>query len=97
PTGPAHPAAPSLPKVMAGAPADAIAFLSFHGSGAASQLDRLRQNPMFSMALAEIERELGMSLDSLYALFGHEVAFYVRRGPGLPEFSLVLEEHDTEQ
>src|SRR5262249_60084310 len=23
--------------------------------------------------------------------------FYVRRGPGLPEFSLVLEEHDTEQ
>ncbi|MGN6430043.1 MAG: DUF3352 domain-containing protein [Gaiellaceae bacterium] len=88
---------PYSSKLISGVPADAIAFLSFHGTGATSQLDSLKQNPMFSMALAEIERELGMSLDSLYALFDHEVAFYVRRGPGLPEFSLVLEEPDTEQ
>jgi len=88
---------PYSSKLISGVPADAIAFLTFHGSGATSQLDRLKQNPMFSYALAEIERELGMSLDSLYALFGHEVALYVRRGPGLPEFSLVLEEPDTQQ
>jgi hypothetical protein len=88
---------PYSSKLISGVPADAIAFLSFHGSGATSQLNRLKQNPMFSYALAEIERELGMSLDSVYALFGHDVAFYVRRGAGLPEFSLVLEEPDTDQ
>ena len=88
---------PYSSKLMSGVPADAIAFLSFPGSGATSQLDRLKQNPQFSFMLAEIERELGLSLDSVYALFGHEVAFYVRRGAGLPEFSLVLEEPDTEQ
>ena len=88
---------PYSSKLISGVPADAIAFLSFHGNSAQNQLSRLRQNPMFSMALAEIERELGMSLDSVYALFEHEVAFYVRRGAGLPEFSLVLEEPDTEQ
>jgi Protein of unknown function (DUF3352) len=87
---------PYSSKLISGVPADAIAFLSFHGSGATTQLSRLRQNPTFSYALAEIERELGMSLDSVYALFGHEVAFYVRRGAGLPEFSLVLEEPDTD-
>jgi Protein of unknown function (DUF3352) len=88
---------PYSSKLISGVPADAIAFLSFHGSSAQNQLGRLRQNPMFSMALAEIERELGMSLDSVYALFEHEVALYVRRGAGLPEFSLVLEAPDTEQ
>ena len=88
---------PYASKLISGIPADAIAFLSFHGNSAQNQLSQLRQNPMFSMALAQIERELGMSLDSVYALFGHEVAFYVRRGAGLPEFSLVLEEPDTDQ
>ena len=88
---------PYSSKLISGVPADAIAFLSFHGSGATGQLSQLRQNPQFSFVLAQIERELGMSLDSVYALFGHEVAFYVRRGAGLPEFSLVLEESDTEQ
>jgi hypothetical protein len=88
---------PYSSKLISGVPADAIAFLSFNGNGVTSPLDQLEQNPMFSTALAEIERELGMSLDTVYALFDHEVAFYVRRGPGLPEFSLVLEEPDTEQ
>ena len=97
PNGADFTGAPYSSKLITGVPTDAIAFLSFPGSGATSQLDSLKQNPMFSYALTEIERELGMSLDSLYALFGHEVAFYVRRGPGLPEFSLVLEEPDTEQ
>jgi hypothetical protein len=88
---------PYSSKLISGVPADSIAFLSFHGSGATGQINRLRENPMFAMVLAQNERELGMSLDSVYALFGHEVAFYVRRGAGLPEFSLVLEEPDTEQ
>jgi Protein of unknown function (DUF3352) len=88
---------PYSSKLISGVPADAIAFLSFHGNSAQNQLSRLRQNPVFSMALAQIERELGMSLDSVYALFEHEIALYVRRGAGLPEFSLVLEEPDTQQ
>jgi Protein of unknown function (DUF3352) len=88
---------PYSSKLISGVPADAIAFLSFHGSGATSPLDSLKQNPMFSAAIGEIERELGMSLDSVSALLDHEVAFYVRRGPALPEFTLVLEEPDTQQ
>ncbi|HEY3205571.1 MAG TPA: hypothetical protein VGJ58_01340, partial [Gaiellaceae bacterium] len=36
-------------------------------------------------------------LDEVLSLLTHEVAFYVRRGPGLPEFSLVLEEPDEQQ
>jgi Protein of unknown function (DUF3352) len=84
-------------KLVSGVPADAIAFLSLHGNSTQNPLSRLRANPTFAEVLAQIERQLGMSLDRVYALFEHEFAIYVRRGPGLPEFSLVLETPDTEQ
>jgi Protein of unknown function (DUF3352) len=84
-------------KLISGVPSDAIAFLSFHGNNTQDQLNSLKDNPAFSAALAQIERALGVSVDRLYALFGHEFAAYVRRGPGLPEFSVVLEAPDTAQ
>jgi hypothetical protein len=84
-------------KLISGVPADAFAFLTYHGRSGSDPLSRLRQNPSFNEALREFERELGIPLDEVLALFQHETAFYVRRGPGLPEFSLVLEAPDTSQ
>ena len=83
-------------KLISGVPADALAFVDFSGTNIVGQLGKLRQNPMFGQALAEAEKQLGMNLDRVLELFAHEVAFYVRRGPGLPEFSLALETPDTQ-
>jgi hypothetical protein len=82
-------------KLISGVPADAIAFLSFHGKAGFDPFSQARKNPAFGEALRQVEQMLGMSLDNVFALFEHETAFYVRRGPGLPEFSLVLEAPDT--
>jgi hypothetical protein len=84
-------------KLISGVPADALAFLSFHGKHGFDPFSQARQNPAFSEGLRQVEKMLGMSLDRVFALFEHETAFYVRRGPGLPEFSLVLEAPDTAQ
>ncbi len=84
-------------KLISGVPADTLAFATFHGRSGYDPLGRLRENPMFSQGLRQVEQELGISLDKVVALFQHETAFYVRGGPGLPEFSLVLEAPDTEQ
>jgi hypothetical protein len=94
--GGAQTGAPYGSKLIGGVPADAFAFMTFRGGTFRDQLGRLRKNPQFGQAFGEIEKQLGMSLDSVAALLSHEVAFYVRRGPGLPEFSLVLEEPDTQ-
>ena len=82
-------------KLISGVPADALAFVNFHGRRAADQLRNLRGNPGFDQGLRQLEQELGVPLEDVLALFEHETAFYVRRGPGLPEFSLVLETPDT--
>jgi hypothetical protein len=84
-------------KLISGVPADALAFATFHAGSGYDPLSRLRDNPMFSQGLRHFEQELGMPLDDVIALFKHETAFYVRRGPGLPEFSLVLEAPDTQE
>jgi hypothetical protein len=88
--------APYNSTLISGVPADALAFLTFQGGSIHDQFSQLRNNPQFGPAFAQAEKALGMSLDPVLALFGHEVAFYVRRGPGLPELSLVLEEPDTQ-
>jgi hypothetical protein len=88
---------PYASKLISGVPADAVAFVTFHGRNSQDPLRRLRQNPALSQVLRRFEEQLGMRLDDVYGLFEHETAFYVRRGPGLPEFSLVLEAPDTEQ
>jgi hypothetical protein len=93
-TGAAKPYASTL---ISGVPDDAIAFITLQGTSTTKQIEGLRQNPQFGPAFRAFEHELGMSLDSVLALFSHEVAFYVRRGAGLPEFSLVLESPDTRQ
>jgi hypothetical protein len=82
-------------KLISGVPADAFAFATFHGRSGVGQLSRLRQNPAFNQAFRQVEQQLGMRLDEVLALFEHETAFYVRRGPGLPEFSLVFAAPNT--
>jgi uncharacterized protein DUF3352 len=90
-------AAPYASKLITGVPADALAFLTFRGGGTAAQLRKLRDNPMFGSGLGEFERQTGVRLDDVLELIEHEVALYVRRGPGLPEFSLALEAPQTQQ
>jgi hypothetical protein len=88
---------PYASKLISGVPADAFFFSTFQGRNAQDQLRNLRQNPAFGAALDLIEQQLGIRLEDVLALFEHETAFYVRRGPGLPEFSLVFEAPNTEQ
>ena len=79
-------------KLMDGVPADALAFLSFKGTNSVDQLEeQLKTNPIFSQALPQIEGELGVKVADLLALLRGEVAFYLRPGGALPEFSLVLD------
>ena len=84
-------------ELISGVPADALVFVNFHGRSRADLLRKLRASPQLDQSLKVLEQELGMPLDDVLALFEHETAFYVRRGPGLPEFSLVLEAPDTAQ
>lgn len=88
---------PYASKLVSGVPADALAFATFQGRTYGEQLSDLRQNPMFSQAFDEIEKQLGMRLDEVLGLLSKEVAVYVRPGPGIPEISVVLETPDTEQ
>jgi Protein of unknown function (DUF3352) len=87
--------APYASKLISGVPADALAFATFRGSGDGNPIDQLRSNPALAPAVAQAEHMLGMRLEPILALLGHETAVYVRRGPGLPEFSFVLESPDT--
>jgi hypothetical protein len=89
--------APYASKLISGVPADAFFFSTFHGRNAQDQRRNLRQNPAFGAALGLFEQQLGLRLEDVLALFEHETAFYVRRGPGLLEFSLVFEAPNTEQ
>jgi Protein of unknown function (DUF3352) len=88
-------AKPYASTLLAGVPGDALAFLTFQGGTYRTRLGQLRENPQFGQGLRLFERQLGIRLDSLLTLFSHEVAFYVRRGAGLPELSLVLEAPDA--
>jgi Protein of unknown function (DUF3352) len=73
-------------------PADAVAFLTFKGGDEyEAQLEELQKNDAYRMGIRELERMLGLRLESLLTLFENEVALYVRPGSPLPEFTLLLE------
>jgi len=81
-------------KLIDGVPADAFALLSFRGEGSTDQLDKLKSNPTFGAALAQLQKSLGVSLDEILGLLRGEIAFYVRPSAVIPEFTLALEEQD---
>jgi hypothetical protein len=89
--------APYASKLISGVPADALAFATFRGSGTGNPVAQLRQNPAVAPTLKQVEQALGIRLDDVFALLGHETTLYLRRGAGLPEVSLVLETPDTQQ
>jgi hypothetical protein len=90
-------AGPYASKLIAGVPADALAFLTFRGDTLRERIGQLETKREFRLGTRQLERMLGVKLDDLLPLFQHEVAFYVRAGLGLPELSLVLEAPDTQK
>ena len=85
---------PYTSKLLDHVPADAFAFYSFQGGGVTEQLRALRDNSLYAMAVQEFERELGVSLDKIVALFDGEVVFYAAPGAPVPQLTLLLESTD---
>ncbi len=81
-------------KLEGGVPGDAFAFLDFSGKSTGDQLNKLKSNPTLGAGLAQMEKQLGVTLDQLVSLLSGEIAFYARPGAGIPEFTLVLQESD---
>jgi Protein of unknown function (DUF3352) len=78
-----------------GVPSDAFAFLDFKGEGTTDQLEKLKSNPQAAKAIADLQKEYGVTLDELLSLLGGEVAFYSRSGIGIPELTLALDPKDA--
>ena len=76
-------------------PGDAFAFLDFNGKGTTDQLEQLKSNPQAAAALAQVQRQLGVTVDQLVSLLGGEVAFYARPRIGIPELTLALAPQDA--
>jgi hypothetical protein len=72
-------------------PEDAFAFYSFRGDAAREQFQQFQDNPLYSMGLRELERELGIEVAELVNLFDGEVVFYARSGAPIPELTLLLD------
>jgi hypothetical protein len=89
-------AKPFTSKLLERVPQDAFAFVAFRGEAATDQLNELKDNPLYQMGAPEIERFLGVTVDELVRIFEGEIAFYVRRGAPLPEFTLLLDAANPE-
>lgn len=84
-------------KLLGDVPADALAFLTFRGGEAFDrQLKQLNENQMYREGLRQFERMLGVPFNRLFSLFENEVAFYIRPGTPIPEFTLLLEAPDEQ-
>ena len=79
-------------------PAGALVYLDFNnlGAGLKALRDTVGQsNPSFDRDLAQIESQIGVSLDDdVLPLFAGETAFYVRQGFLIPEVTLVTHVED---
>jgi hypothetical protein len=75
-------------------PDDALAFLSFQGSGLRRQLAQLRSNPLFATELRDFERESGIDIDDVIGLLDGEIAFYARPAVPIPELTLLIQADD---
>ncbi len=78
-------------------PADAFAFTTFQGEGATEQFEDLRGNPLYGLAIAGFEEELGVKIDDVIRLFRGEVAFYAAPGSPIPELTLLLRADDPDE
>jgi hypothetical protein len=78
-------------------PADAFAFVSFQGRSATRQLEEFQNSPLYSMGFQDFERELGIKIADLVALFEGEAAFYARPAVPIPELTLLLDSENPEE
>jgi hypothetical protein len=78
-------------------PDDALVFLSFQGGGATKQVEDLKANPLYTMALRRFERELGVKLEELITLTDGEIAFYARMALPIPDLTLMLDSQNPGQ
>ncbi|HET9322462.1 MAG TPA: hypothetical protein VFO03_01170 [Gaiellaceae bacterium] len=81
-------------KLLDRVPADAFAFFTFQGEGITRQVDALRDNPLYGMALGDFEQETGVTLDDVIRLFKGEVVFYAAPGAPIPELTILLDADD---
>lgn len=85
-------------KLLGDVPANAVAFLSFRGGEPFDrQLKQLNENDAYREGLRMFEQMLGVPLDRVFSLFENEVAFYIRPGTPIPEFTLLLEAPNEQQ
>lgn len=89
-------AEPYASKLVQDAPAGALLFVSFRGGQLADQVRKLKDNPLYLMGLKDFEQELGVTLEELVSLIKGELAFYIRPGAPLPEFTLLLESENEQ-
>ena len=82
-------------------PAGALVYLDFNDLGSALKAFRdaaAQANPNFDRDLAQIESQIGISLDDdVLPLFGGETALYVRQGFLIPEVTLVTHVEDEQK
>lgn len=89
---------PFKSKLLGDVPADAVAFLTFRGGKAfEQQLSELEKDPTYKQGIQELQRMLGVRLDSLLSLFTNEVGLYVRPGSPIPEVTLLLDAPDEKE
>lgn len=82
-------------KLLDRVPADAFAFFTFQGEGITQQVDALRDNPLYGMALRDFEQETGVTLDDVVRLLKGEVVFYAAPGTPIPELTILVDADDT--
>ncbi len=82
-------------KLLGDVPADAVAFLTARGG---DELERqLEQDETHRKSLQELERMLGIRLESLLSIVSHEVGLYVRPGSPIPEVTLLVDAPDEQE
>lgn len=89
---------PDVGALLEQVPADAYAFLSFHGyDGQLRITDFLRDTPEIQPILGQAEQFLGVTLADVSTLFQGEGIVYARPGTLIPEITLVLEVADEQK
>lgn len=83
------------PSLLERVPAGVVAVASFDGGGATASIEGLKNQPALKRFVPQLEQTLGVSLDSLAALFGGEGVFYVRQAAPIPELTLITRVTDA--
>lgn len=85
-------------KLVGDVPSDAVAFVTFRGGEEFErQMEEFEKDGTLREEFRELERMLGVPLDSLLSIVSHEVGLYVRPGSPIPEVTLLLDAPDEQE